>query len=261
MTKFVWMSDPHFQNEGTIRGLNPRKRLTAALDHANNHYADAEFVVISGDLVGDDIEGDYSAIAECFAASKLPVYPMVGNNDDRAGFFKHLKIPEPSLSGFVQYTIETEDGLVVCLDTHNVGSHAGEFCQERSDWLRQVLHDAKDRPVFIIMHHPPKALGLPKQDEIMLTEADAFLDLIGEAGNVRHIFAGHVHRSTFGTARGIPIATLGALSFQAPAPRPSWDWDSFVPAEEAPAYAVVDLAGGDVSLQLIQFCDFAFGHE
>jgi len=100
--KLIWMSDPHFQNDGTIAGLNPRARLDAALEHANAHYPDAAFIVMSGDLVGDDIEGDYSALVARFAASDLRVYPMVGNNDDRASFLEMLDLPDGAMSGFAQ---------------------------------------------------------------------------------------------------------------------------------------------------------------
>lgn len=261
MTKIVWMSDPHFQNGGTVDGLNPRERLTAAIDHANTYYPDAKFAILSGDLVGDDIEGDYSAIATYLAKSKLPIYPMMGNNDDRQGFRTHLSVPQSSMSDFIQFAIDTSGGQVICLDTHKVGSHAGQFCAERRDWLDDLLTCSSDQPAYIFMHHPPLALGLPKQDEIMLDESDDFLDLICRHSNVKHLFMGHVHRPTCGTIRGIPFATIGAISFQAPAPRPEWDWDSFSSPKEAPHYAVVDIANGNVTLQYIQFCQHHLGME
>ena len=261
MTKILWMSDPHFQNAGTIAGLNPRTRLDAAIAFCNAHYADADLAVLSGDLVGDDIEGDYSAMAGYLAESKVKIHPMMGNNDDRDGMLRHLEVPKDRLPGFIQYAIEVPEGLIVCLDTHKVGSHAGQLCEARLDWLDGVLGSAGERPVFIFMHHPPLALGLPKQDEIMLEDGGAFLDMIARHGNVRHLFMGHVHRPTSGTVRGIPFATIGALSFQAPAPRPAWDWDSFVPATEPPHFAVIDLNGGDVTLQLVQFCRYELGMD
>lgn len=259
MTKIIWMSDPHFQNTGTIRGLDPRKRLALAIDHVNTHHADADFAVLSGDLVGDDIEGDYSSIATYLAASQVPIYPMVGNNDDRDGFRAHLTTPDDGLPGFIQYSITTDSGLVVCLDTHQVGSHAGQFCAQRRDWLHKLLDQHADTPTYLFMHHPPMALGLPKQDEIMLADGDSFLDLITAHGDVRHLFMGHVHRPTCGLVRGIPFATIGALSFQAPAPRPEWDWDGFVPAEEPPHYGVIMMDDGNVTLQFTQFCKYADG--
>ncbi len=259
MTKIIWMSDPHFQNLGTVDGIDPRVRLATAIEHANTHHADADFVILSGDLVGDDIEGDYSAIAKYLARSKLPLYPMMGNNDDRAGFRRHLNLPEKVMSEFVQYGLDTPDGAILCLDTHKVGSHAGQLCESRLAWLQEFLTEASDRSAYIFMHHPPLALGLPKQDEIMLEDSGAFLDLICRHGSVKHLFMGHVHRATSGTVRGIPFATLGAVSFQAPAPRPAWTWETFEAAREAPQYGVVFIERGNVVLQYTQFCDYEVG--
>mgnify|MGYP005989001347 CR=1 FL=1 len=93
----------------------------------------------------------------------------------------------------------------------------------------------------------------------MLENADAFLDLIACHGNVRHLFMGHVHRPTSGAVRGIPFATLGSLAFQAPQPRPAWDWDTFEAPREAPQYGVVLIEDGNVVVQYTQFCEFGVG--
>ncbi len=259
MTKIIWMTDPHFQNEGLIGDLNPRSRLAAAINHMNTHHSDADFMVLTGDLVGDDIAGDYNRLADYLAQSKIPVYPMVGNNDDRAGFRAHLTLPDGAMRDFVQYSIETSDARFLCLDTHMTGSHAGQFCAARQAWIRDKL--SSNTPTYIFMHHPPMALNLPSQDTIKLQEDEAFLDIIRTHGNVRHLFIGHVHRPTCGTIKGIPFATLGALSFQAPAPNPAWDWDSFVPAKEAPHYGVLYIENSDVTLQHTQFCCYGHGIE
>lgn len=258
MIKIIWMTDPHFQNEGLVGDLNPRTRLKAAIDHMNTHHSDADFMMLTGDLVGDDITGDYSAIAGYLAQSKIPVYPMVGNNDDRAGFRARLNIPDTVMPDFIQYSVDTPAVLFLCLDTHMIGSHAGQFCVARQAWLKEQL-EASDKPTYIFMHHPPMALHLPPQDSIKLAESDAFLDIVRD--RVQHLFAGHVHRPTCGTIKGIPFATLGALSFQAPAPQPTWDWDSFVPAQEAPHYGVLHINDGSVTLQQTQFCKYDHGIE
>lgn len=261
MTKIIWMTDPHFQTRGTIAGLNPRTRLATAIEHANTHHGDADMLILSGDLVGDDIEADYPMIAEYLAQSTVPVFPLMGNNDARMEFRAHLSLPDNTMPEFVQYAITQPDCRVLCLDTHKVGSHAGQFCEARLRWLDAALRAAGDTPVYIFMHHPPLALGLPMQDEIRLEDSAAFLDLIATHENVRHLFIGHVHRPTCGTVRGVPFATLGALSFQAPAPRPEWDWNSFVSPAEAPHYGVLLLENGDAVLQYTQFCTYEQGIE
>lgn len=259
MTKIIWMSDPHFQSTGTIDGLDPRLRLDAAIDYLNAHHADADFAVMTGDLVGDDTEGDYVAIAARLARSKVPIYPIMGNNDERAGFREHLTLPTGVMSDFIQYVFETAGERFLFLDTHKLGAAAGQYCDMRIAWLDQALRQSPDKPAYIFMHHPPLALHLPPQDQIMLDEHDAFLDLISGHANVKHLFMGHVHRHTAGTVRGIPFATLGALSFQAPAPRPAWGWDSFKPPKEAPQLGVLYIAQESVVMQYTQFCDYAVG--
>lgn len=261
MTKIIWMSDPHFQSTGTIDGLNPRLRLDAAIAYTNKHHADADFAVMSGDLVGDDTEADYAAIAQHLAQSAVKVHPIMGNNDERVAFRRYLALPDTAMPDFIQYTVDQPDARFIFLDTHKIGSHAGQFCAARQAWLDDALRQQPHKSAYIFMHHPPLTLGLPPQDEIMLEQHDAFLDLISGHENVKHLFMGHVHRPTAGTVRGIPFATIGALSFQAPPPRPAWDWDSFKPPQEAPQLAVLHIGQGNVVVQYTQFCDYALGVE
>lgn len=258
MTKIIWMSDPHFQVEGLT---DHRVRLAAAIAHANQHHNDANFTIISGDLAGGETPDNYAAMAPILAKLAMPVYPMIGNHDDREGARAFLPLPVNTIPDFIQFSIDTPDGTMICLDTHKTGSHAGELCAARRAWLDQTLGDLGDRPAYIFMHHPPMALGLPAQDEISLDDGDTFLDLLGTHNNVKHLFMGHVHRPTCGTIRGIPFATIGALSFQAPAPHPAWDWDNFVPAKEAPHYGVLHISDGNVTLQYTQFYAYETGIE
>ncbi|MCG3269141.1 metallophosphoesterase [Yoonia sp. I 8.24] len=259
--KIIWMSDPHFQATGTIDGLNPRVRLASAIEHMNTHHSDADFAILSGDLVGDEIAGDYSAIAPYLRRANIPVHPMVGNNDDRDGLRAHLDLPPQTMPDFIQYAIDLDGARLICLDTQKLGSHAGEVCSKRLAWLTQSLTECRAKPVYIFMHHPPMRLHLPMQDDIMLDGGDHFLDVIGEHDNVKHLFMGHVHRPTCGTVRNIPFATIGALSFQAPAPHPAWEWDSFVSPPEAPHYGVLYIHEGNVTLQYVQFCAYDAGLE
>lgn len=257
MTQIVWMSDPHFRAEGTVDGIDPRARLAAALDHANAHYPCAACVILSGDLIDEDAADSYPALAAALARSRAPVHPMMGNNDDRTAIRRHLAWPGSADADFIQFTVPIPAGQIICLDTHKTGSHAGTLCAARRAWLRDQL--AQGGAAFIFMHHPPIPLGLPAQDSIRLDDGDGFLDLIAASPDVAHLFFGHVHRQTSGVVRGIPFASLGALSFQAPPPSPAWDWDSFVAADESPRYAVIDIASDQVTIQYIQFCDHTFG--
>lgn len=52
MTKLIWMSDPHFTQEGDVLGHDPRVRLQAAIDHINDHHSDARMCCLTSALMG-----------------------------------------------------------------------------------------------------------------------------------------------------------------------------------------------------------------
>ena len=253
MLQAVWMTDLHYAVAGEVAGIDVRARLATAVAHINTHYAGAAFCVITGDMVQFETLADYRALKAQLAALDIPYLPMVGNHDDRAMMKAHLDVPDNGMANFVQYSVTTDHGLFLCLDTQKAGSAAGEFCSVRMAWLRDALDGAGDVPVFIFMHHPPMDLDLPRQDEVQLEESAAFLDLISAYPNVRHLFMGHVHRATAGSIRGIPYTTMRAVSFQIPAPKPDWDWDGFEPVSEPANLGVITIRKDAVNLQYIQF--------
>lgn len=256
--KLIWMSDLHFVAEGRVQGHDPRVRVDAAIAHIAAHHADAAGCIISGDLVDRGTAEDYAALAQRLSDCPVPLYPMVGNHDNRQLLRQHIALPDDAMPAFVQYALPFADGLAVCLDTQKTGSDAGEVCAIRMAWLRGIL-DGHAGPVYLFMHHPPLALGLPMQDQDRMENGDMFLDAIAAYPQIKMMFIGHVHRPITGTVRGIPYATMRSVLYQAPPPMPAWDWDSFKPAQEPPALGILQFADGDVRLQYDQFCDFAVG--
>ncbi|MGI9369059.1 MAG: phosphodiesterase, partial [Ruegeria sp.] len=67
------------------------------------------------------------------------------------------------------------------------------------------------------------------------------------------------HRPISGTVTGIPFSTMRSVLYQAPPPRPEWNWDTFRPSQEAPNLGVVTIADTGVNLQFDQFCGFEVG--
>jgi len=259
MIKAIWMPDPHFMAKGNVLGHDPRRRLQAAIDHINQYHSDAAFCVISGDMVNRGTRLDYASLKDVLGSLKIPFLPMVGNHDDRSIFRSILPVPQTCMSEFIQYSIPTSDGLFLCLDTQKTGSDAGEFCAERLAWLQNELRNANKTPVYIFMHHPPMLLGLPIQDTENMQDGAAFLDLCTSYDCIKHLFIGHVHRPITGTIRGIPFATMRSILYQAPAPEPDWNWDSFAPSHEAPNLGVLSIENASMTLQYVQFCKYEHG--
>lgn len=259
--KIVWMSDLHFVATGMVLNHDPRLRLSAALDHVNTHHADADLCVVSGDLVNRGTWADYTALRACLGKLKIPYHIMVGNHDSRAELQQVFDLPAGTMADFVQYAVPHPAARILCLDTLHPGADGGQLCCVRLDWLRTALADAGLQPCLVFMHHPPMALDLPMQDRDRLAQRDSdlLLEMLATHNGTAHLFIGHVHRATCGIIAGLPFATMRSVLYQAPAPRPAWDWDTFAPAPEAPSIGMIYVSGSDITLQYEQFCAPAYG--
>jgi len=92
------------------------------------------------------------------------------------------------------------------------------------------------------------------QDQVQNNYGDKLLDLLCAAPNVRHLFFGHVHRPISGSFRGMNFTALQSTAIQAPLPYPAWGWDSFIPAEEAPAIGIIQTSDDSVIVHFHTFC-------
>ncbi|WP_095089234.1 phosphodiesterase [Mesorhizobium sophorae] len=247
--KVIQISDPHLMTPGgLLYGSNPLSRLQACLADIGANHADADLVVISGDLTNDGERPAYAALRESLTKFGPPCRLMLGNHDDRALFLEMF--PQATAErGFVQSVVDGAHGRLILLDTLDSGRVEGKLCAARLDWLDERLQEACDRPVFLFMHHPPFRIHIPELDRVMLVDADALHEVLLRHGNVRHIFAGHVHRLIAGSWRGIPVSTLRSTNHQT-ALDFSEGWSL---GHEPPAYAVILIDAGGV---IVHFHDF-----
>ncbi len=237
--KLIHLTDTHFVAPGlTLYGLDPRRRLAAAIDDINRNHRDAALAVITGDLTHWGEPAAYASLKDCLASLSLPVVPLVGNHDDRQAFRQAFPEAPRDAEGFVQGRRDTEAGTLLFLDTLQPGTHAGWYCEARLAWLAEQLA-AAEAPLFLFMHHPPFDVGIAALDRIGLRQAAAFKDVVARhAAKIRHLFYGHLHRPISGSWLGIPTSTLRGTNHQVWLDLRQDSADTLFSHEE-PAYAVV----------------------
>lgn len=240
--KFIHVSDLHLTAPGTILwGLDTCGRAERCLDDAARWHGDAEFCVISGDLTEKGEREAYEWLARKLANFPLKCFVMPGNHDNRETLCAAFPGAERDANGFLQQVVETQAGTFLLLDTlRDAPGSAGDYCASRCEWLAARLEEAKDRPVWIVMHHPPFDVAIPTMDRIKLTEPRGFTEVIAGHGNIRHIFFGHVHRALYTNWNGIPCTALPGTSHQVPLVRESVTTRYSV---EPAMYAVVHIDG------------------
>ncbi|MBI1383435.1 MAG: phosphodiesterase [Rhizobiales bacterium] len=213
--KLLMMTDLHLVAPGAeMAGVDPRVGVELCLADMQRWHGDAALCVIAGDLTDRGEVDAYRWLADRLTAFTLPVQLMMGNHDDREAMAAALPQVERDANGFLQSMRETEEGVLLFLDTYKGPTSEGAFCELRRAWLAERLESVRGRPVWIFMHHPPFPIGHTFMDRIRLDETDALAlgQLLSAHDNIRHIFTGHVHRAVQTIWHGIPATCLPGTS-------------------------------------------------
>lgn len=212
--------------------------LRALIDGPNR----PDLLLATGDLTDHGDSDSYRALADAFGQCPFPVWPCMGNHDDRANFA--AVFPDvPQQGGFVHYVIPLPGRRIIMLDTLEPGRHGGAFCEARARWLGERLDEDSATPTLIVMHHPPVEVGI----DWMNTHPDEpwvqrFAATIEGRPNIVALMCGHLHRTITAPWKGTSIAICSST-----APQLALDLRPMDPAApdgrpmiiaDAPAYAL-----------------------
>ena len=251
--KIIQITDVHLRGPGRrVFEHDPIARFKSCLADIRANHADADLCVITGDLAHHGEIDAYRAFKEALEDFPIPVQLLVGNHDDREIFRSVFPSTRVDGNGFIQSVMDTEAGRFLFLDTAEVGTHAGWYCDARQAWLREALASAGNRPAYLFMHHPPFPVHFRPNDELMMQNGADFGRLL-DGYRIRHMFMGHVHRPISGSWKGIPFNTLRGLNHQV--------WLDFsVPrgipfSMEPPCYAIIFLTEDSVVIHAHDYLD------
>lgn len=251
--KLIQISDIHLTIPGErMGGLNPHRRFAQALEDVAAHHADAERIIITGDLTHWGEPEAYASLKDALADVAGPVRLMIGNHDDRAAFLAAFPDQPIDPNGYVNHFEDIGDLRLIYLDSCAPQTHAGHFGQDRCDWLAEALDGASHARLF--MHHNPMALGLPAEDKIALVPDDRalFRSVIeSHRSKIDYIHFGHVHAPIHGTYCAIPFASVPSTGNQSIPDMKETDLLSGGPLP--PAYFVICVDGQDTVIHQIPF--------
>ncbi|MGR5502580.1 phosphodiesterase [Vibrio sp. DNB22_10_4] len=215
--KIIHLTDTHFGYTGQkIYQRSPQPALTKAVESINREHSDAEMVVITGDLAHAGHPEAYTNLQSTLSKLVIPYHLVIGNHDHRPTLAETFSNFEFDENGFAQKVIQTERGVFILLDTVKEGTHAGTYCEQRFQWLKQQIDSANGQPVYLFMHHAPFDTGIPAMDAISLDKAhgEQLGNLLTQHSNIKHLFFGHYHRPIAGQWRGIAFSTLRSMNHQ-----------------------------------------------
>lgn len=204
------ITDLHIDSGGGESGAANLRRLRALISRLTDGPTRPNMLLMTGDLTDRGDQESYAALAEAVCHCPFPVWPMVGNHDTRAALLEAF--PEtPTHEGFVQYALEAGALRVLVLDTLEEGRHGGAFCDVRAQWLVSELATHPETPTFIVMHHPPAALGIdwldPDEDEPWIGR---FAAATAGHDQICGVTSGHLHRTIMSGWNGLPLMVCGS---------------------------------------------------
>jgi Icc protein len=185
------ITDPHLYGSasGRLRGVETDSSLTAVLDDAFARVPDYSAVLVTGDLVQDDVSG-YLRFRSFFGGLTKPVLCIPGNHDEPAAMRKELNGAPFQICG----THEAEGWQFIMLDSYDPGHVGGRLTQTELARLDTALRRSP-KHAMVCLHHHPIAMGSRWLDTVGLAEPEALWRIIDSHAHVRAVVWGHVHQA------------------------------------------------------------------
>jgi len=239
--KIVQLSDLHLTLPGAeLFGSSPLARLELAVDRILADHADADFCLLTGDLADAGSDIAYAALAQALKRLPMPAHLLPGNHDSRDALRRNFPQLPANDGSFIQAALDTPGGRFLLLDTVEAGAPWGSYCADRRAWLTRQMAAAGDLPLYIAMHHPPLALGIPSMDQFALRDSEAFWSVIApHRARIRHLFFGHLHRPIGGSWHGIPFSCTSSPNHQIALDLATLRGDEVPGCREPAGYAVI----------------------
>lgn len=197
--RLVQITDTHLSGDAdaTLRGVATLPALRAVLAHAAPAIADADAILVTGDVVQDDPQG-YRHFREALRGLGRPVLVLPGNHDDPAALREALR-GDPAFRFGGHF--DAGGWRIVLLDSVVPGEVGGRLAPGELARLDRCLAEAGERHVLVCLHHHPVGMSSAWLDGIGLHEPGAFHDVLARHPRVRGVVWGHVHQA-FDALRG-----------------------------------------------------------
>ncbi|MGF9694509.1 phosphodiesterase [Rhizobium sp. 0TCS1.26] len=213
--KIIQLTDTHLMPPGVVvNGVDPEKQLRAAVTDIIDKHADADLLVMTGDLCNYGDPEAYELLRDILAPLPFEARLLLGNHDKRPEFVESFPDQPRDGNGYIQSFMDTKFGRLLFLDSHEAAVIGGIYGPDRLEWLSGALAGAGDLPVTVFIHHPPMDPGIGHFENIGMHDEGAMMrSLSAHPAGVRHVVFGHIHVPLAGTsAEGIAYSSGQACS-------------------------------------------------
>lgn len=188
--RLIQFTDPHIggRPDYQLLGLDTGRTLDEVLNAIAREQAGAEMLLATGDISANGSEASYRRFLDKMQRVRTPWFWLPGNHDEPA----RMAQLAPARSAEM---VTLGNWRLLLLDTSLEGEICGGLHRAQLQRLQQLLHECRQHPVMILMHHQPVPVGSDWIDGHMLREGrEPLLDMVRAAPQVKALVWGHVHQ-------------------------------------------------------------------
>jgi len=189
--KILQITDPHLYGSAgaRLRGVQTDATLRAVLDDACVEEGDYAAILVTGDLVQDDI-GGYLRFRSMLGHLRTPVLCIPGNHDEPEAMRREIDVQPFRFCGVHEFG----GWSFVMLNSYDPGCVGGRLSNAELTRLDATLA-ASTHHSMVCMHHHPVPAGSRWLDTSGLANAAEFWRVIEAHPGVRAVTWGHVHQA------------------------------------------------------------------
>ncbi len=233
--RVVQLTDTHLcrARGGTLLGMDTDHSLQAVISLVQNERPDPDLVLGTGDLADGGAQPAYDRLQGYFDQLSPANYWLPGNHDDRQKM-------EAALTDSSRLSREIRSGAwsILLLDSQVPGEVGGTLGEEELARLDAALKSAEQEGLYslVCLHHQPVEVGCRWLDEQMVSDADAFFEVLDGYSRVRAVLWGHVHQEIDRQRNGVRLLASPSTCVQfAPGS------DQFKADDQPPGYRWLEL--------------------
>ena len=199
--KILQITDPHLYGAASarLRGVQTDATLRAVLDDASIDENDYAAILVTGDLVQDDI-GGYLRFRSMLGHLHTPVLCIPGNHDEPQAMRRELNVYPFRFCGAHEF----DAWNFVMLNSYDPGCVGGRLSASELERLDAALA-ASTQHAMVCLHHHPIAAGSRWLDTSGLANAAEFWRVIEAHPHVRAVSWGHVHQAHEGSRGSVQM--------------------------------------------------------
>ena len=216
--KFIQITDSHLLEGGNVNLHNiPINEIHFKIfSEIKKIETEIEFILVTGDISESGSDESYLNAREIFSSLNKPTYWIAGNHDNLKAI--HLFNNQTNIRSEKTFTVNGIHFILlnsVALSSDGKNRSRGVLSSKELDFLKLELEQNVTKQIVVALHHPPIKSGTWKDDR-MLENAEEFLEVIIQYGNVKLVLYGHQHL--------VNETTIGKTKFYSP-PAASFQFD------------------------------------